>query len=250
MTKIATLKEKTAKLLEMLKVIPPDFRKIRTELENDHYSPEEVSYAGTRFVSNECALEHLDDVNEDLYCFEKHRFSEPVLLPNLHSTRLYEIVALLLEFGLDPNAIFDDDNIMLWLPHIDNEYVGADTLNLLLEHGGNPDLVVDGERLFDSLDFNVMFDAFNQYDRRKYDAFVHCWFVYLGHGAKTSKGEVPVTVFEKAMLYWDYGWEDFKISDLKKHRNFTFCLSNAEGRGEKWSLHIIDSRTRWEVARL
>ena len=52
------------------------------------------------------------------------------------------------------------------------------------------------------------------------------------------------------MLYWDYGWENFKISDLKKHRNFTFCLSNVEGRGEKWSLHIIDSRTRWEVARL
>ena len=44
MTKIATLKEKTAKLPEMLKEIPPDFRKIRTELENGHYSPEEVSY--------------------------------------------------------------------------------------------------------------------------------------------------------------------------------------------------------------
>ena len=86
MKKIATLKEKTAKLLELLKEIPPDFRKIRTELENSHYSPEEVSYAGTRFVSSECALEHLDDVNEDLYCFEKHCFSEPILLPNRHST--------------------------------------------------------------------------------------------------------------------------------------------------------------------
>ena len=115
MQKTEIRKEKAAKLLEMLKEIPPDFRRIRTELENGHYSPEEVSYAGTRFVSNECALEHLDDVNEDRCCLEKHRFSKPILLPNLHSTCLYEIVALLLEFGLDPNAIFDDDNTMLWL---------------------------------------------------------------------------------------------------------------------------------------
>lgn len=96
MQKTEIRKEKAAKLLEMLKEIPPDFRKIRTELENGHYSPEEVSYVGTRFVSNECTLEHLDDVNEDRCCLEKHRFSEPVLLPNLHSTRHYEIVELLL----------------------------------------------------------------------------------------------------------------------------------------------------------
>ena len=100
MQKTEIRKEKAAKLLEMLKEIPPDFRKIRTELENGHYSPEEVSYVGTRFVSNECTLEHLDDVNEDLYCFEMHRFSEPILLPNRHSTCLYEIVELLLSVFL------------------------------------------------------------------------------------------------------------------------------------------------------
>ena len=44
MQKTEIQKEKAAKLLEMLKEIPPDFRKIRTELENGHYSPEEVSY--------------------------------------------------------------------------------------------------------------------------------------------------------------------------------------------------------------
>ena len=44
MQKTEIRKEKEAKLLALLKEIPPDFRRIRTELENGHYSPEEVSY--------------------------------------------------------------------------------------------------------------------------------------------------------------------------------------------------------------
>lgn len=242
--------EKATELLKLLRGIPPDLRKLRAELETGNYSMEDISMAGTRFVTVDCLDEQFSDMDDEDLRFEKHRFSEPVLLPNQHSTYLYEIMELLLEFGFDPNAVFDGDNAMFWLPLVDNEYVGADTLNLLLEHGGNPNLIVDNESVFEALDFAVIFDAFNQEDRRKYDAAVHCWFVYLGHGAKTKKEELPVTVFENSAMYRDYGWDKFKISDLKDHRNFDFCLTYVEGRGEKWSMHIYDKRTRWEVARL
>lgn len=234
------LKKKTEKLLELLNVIPPNFAQIRAELENGHYNTEEVSFVGYHFVSEVCFNECID---RD---YEAYRFSEPVLLQNEHSTFLYKIIEMLLEFGLDPNVIFDDDNIMYALPHIDNEYVGADTLNLLLEHGGKVDLLVGGENLFMNNDFDVWFDSIEQFDRRHYDALVHCWFVYLGHGAVTDEGKVPVTLSRKSMLYDEYDWEPFKLSDLKNHRNFTFCLTFSEhGR----CLLIVDKRTRWEVAR-
>lgn len=242
--KTDALKKKTEKLRGLLNVIPPDFGQIRAELENGHYSAEEVSFAGFHFVSEVCFNEML---NRD---YETHRFSEPVLLQNEHSTFLYKIIETLFEFGLDPNAIFERSNIMWYLPHIDNEYVAADTLNFLLDHGGKTDLLVDGENLFMENDFNVWFDAIEQFDRRRYDALMHCWFVYLGHGALTDEGKVPVTVCERSMLYDEYDWEPFKLSDLKNHRNFTFCLIFGGAQREKRTPVIVDKRTRWEVARL
>ncbi len=37
---------------------------------------------------------------------------------------------------------------------------------------------------------------------------------------------------------------------LRNHRDYTFGLSHVPCYGEKWSLHIFDKQTMWEVARL
>lgn len=220
-------------------LIPPDLTQLRHALEIGEYTEENVSRVAARF-SEELFDERLDENNDT------RKFMEPVIVPGLHSAYLYEIVSLLLEFGLDPNAVYDGKNIMRELKYVDNEYLGADTLALLLEHGGRADLTVDGETNLDNIDFDIIFGAYNQRDRRSYDAMVHSWFVYIGYGGKPENGTVPLNVLEKGAMYEEYGIKKFELSDLKSHRNFTFGLAHFSGRGENWSLCIFDKRTRWQ----
>ena len=226
-------------MLEDMRAIPPDFEKLKRDLDSGIYSSEEISMAATEFVVSDCFCERRD---AEYMTGIKYGGS---FVPDLHSSYLYELVELLLPFGLDPNAIFDSSNIMQMLKYVDNEYVGADTLRLLFEHGGDPNLCVDGENNFYDIDFDVIFDTFEQNDREAYDSMVHCWFVYLGFDAKAKAGAADLDVFR---VYANDAI--FEMHELRDHRNFTFGLSHVPSRGESWSLHIFDKRTLWEVARL
>ena len=230
-------------MLEDMRAIPPDFEKIKHDLDAGTYTPEDISMAATEFVDYDCFLDRRDaEYRED-------KTYGGDFVPNLHSAFLYKLIELLLPYGLDPNAIFDKRNIMESLQHVDNEYVGADTLCLLLEHGGDPNLMVDGESPFEDIDFGVMFDTVNQEDRALYDSQVHLWFVYVGFGAALSNGKLPVDVFPERDEELSITGE-FDLKKLRNHRNYTFGLSHVPNRGESWSLHIFDKRTLWEVARL
>ena len=228
-------------IYSLLRENSPDIQGLKEELDNEDYTPEQVTKAAIRYLKDcfddQVEEDYEHDERESVYC--SNLPAEAVLRPELRSAHIPEILELLLEYGLDPNAVYDDENVMHSLKYIDNGYVAADALALLFEHGGTPNIVMDGEDLFDAIDFDVIFDALNQEDRRRYDALVHCWFVYLGYGAKLRDGVSAVDVFR-----------GFDISELKQHRNFTFALTYTQNRGEKWSLHIIDRWNFWEVARL
>lgn len=236
------LNKKSARLLSDLMEIPPDFSKIENTLRIG-LSSEEITKAVISFIDN-CYMEDLDAK------FENATFSSPAIDKALHSAHLYSIVEYLLPRGLDPNAVYDEDSVLDFLPHIVNEYAAADTLGLLLANGLDPHLVLYDGDFFWGLDFDVFFDAFNMYDRRRYDALVHCWLVCLGYGAGKENGKERVICFPDRDHNDEFDIKPFEISDLKEHRNYTFALSNVEGQGENWSLHIIDKRTLWEVARL
>lgn len=233
------------KLYDLMLEIPPDFARIKQELATGKYTKDDISMAATKFVDDACWGESPYEESE-----EPMAYVEPVLVQGLNSTYLYDLVSLLLEYGLDPNAVCDDTNIMDRLKHIENEYVGADTLALLLDHGGDFNLQVEERSLLSLIDFDVTFDAFEQRDRRKFDALIHCWLVFIGFGAKLEDGSPVVEVFENHSENNELDLRDFEISDLKNHRNFIFGLSHVHTRGKSWSLHIFDKRTCWEVARL
>lgn len=156
-----------------------------------------------------------------------------------HNTYVFELIQLLLQYGLEPNAVYDCCNVLWELQYVDNGYIAADTLDLLLEHGGNGNMELDGEDLFSAVDFSIMLDAFNQKDRRRYDGLVHLWFVCLGYGGTPKNGTAAVETFR-----------GFDLRNLRDHRRFTFGLSWVPGRGKTWSLHIFDRDILWEVARL
>lgn len=235
------LTENGRPLFDLLMQIPPDLETARTKLESGGYSGEDLGRAACRYAE-ECWDEELDHRQYEDEIGD-YLWAPPVLKPELHSAYLYQVTELLLAYGLDPNAEYDGVSILYECCRIVNEYVGADTARLLLEHGADPNKTLrDGENQFADLDFDVWFAAFNQYDRRRFDANVHCWLVMVSFGAKLLNGKSPVDIYETYDV-------PFKLEDLRDHRNYTFGLSYVPSHGEKWSLHVFDKRTCWEVAR-
>lgn len=191
-------------ILDDLKQIPPNFQRLRAELNSGNDTGEDVSMAVTQYLE--------DCFDEQMQAdYRSKKTLEPVVMPGFHSTYVFDIVRFLLDYGLNPNAIYEDSNMMLELKYFDNGCLGADTLRLLLEHGGDINLMIDGQTLFCSVDFDVMFDALNQEDRRRFDALVHYWFVLLGYGAKLQDGGNPIDTFDS-----------FDIGKLRDHQEYTF----------------------------
>lgn len=229
-------------LLQVLLTHSADLAEIENNLKLKKYSGDEVSRAGYDYADvcwSDC-LEYFDKCSEEECC------SDSVFIPNILSSNMLQIFDLLLKYGLDPNAVCDGETILSCVSTVYNEYVAADTMALLIEHIEDPN-VVNGEYLFDEIDFEVMFDAFEQKNRRVYDSIVHCWFVLIGYGIGIDNDK-KLNVFARRRL--ECNLPEFNLEDLKYHRNYYYGLSNIYERGEDWSLHIFDKRTRWEVARV
>lgn len=228
-------------LEELLRENLPKLDEIRAELEGGAYPPERVTRAALRFLDDcfddQAERDWVEDQQREEFVSEQP--VEPFLRPEERSACLPQLIGLLLEYGLEPNAVYDECNVMHSLKYIDNGYTAADSLALLLEHGGDPNMEFDGSTLFREFDHAVIFDAANQQDRRRYNALVHCWFVLLGYGAEAEPGVKPVDTFG-----------EFELCELKQHRNYTFALTHTHRCGKNWSLHIVDRRSFWEVAQL
>ena len=230
-------------VLQELLQIPPDLERVKSMLAAGKYSPDQVTEIGYRYAE-ECWNE---DVNFDSqYCEEfGYYWQEPIPIPGCHSYYLYDVFSLLLQFGLNPNYnVPDNFGLMRYVYNIVNGYIAADTLNLLLENGGDPNLGEEGETLYDDASDDMFFDAVEQFYRRRYDSQVHCWMVLLAHGGKLSNGAEPVDIF---MEYSDNEKKEFDIKKLKDHRNYYIGISIGK---DDLDIHVFDRRTYWEVARL
>ena len=207
--------------------IPPDFVMAEHLLQQEMYTVENVSKIGTDYAW-ECVEECWE------YFWDNDVVRNEEVIPDLHSTYICDVLTFLLQHGLDPNAVFEEENIMDNLRYLDNGYLAADTLVLLFEHGGNPNLYCGGESVFDDVDFAVFYDAGEQQDRQRYSSLVHCWMVCLAFGGILGNGKAPVEVFH-----------GFDLKELKNHRNFCFGITKRE---EIWpDIHIFDKQSMREV---
>ena len=232
-------------LLEMLLATPPQYEAARNRLTDKKISAESVSKVGLRYTE-ECFLDYGDAIFESKLSVQPGQQNTVPhdVVSRLHSTYLYDVMKLLLEFGLDPNAVYEShgnqNNIMAQLLYVDNEYRGADTLALLLEHGGNPNLVVDGESIFEQIDFEIWFGSVEQYIRWRYDAWVHMWMVAVAYGGEITVKGPTVKVFN------EYGaGELFNLQKLRNHRKYYYGLSIED---DERHLHVYDKNTLWKVA--
>ena len=235
-------------LLNQLLEIPPNFSVARQTIQEKKLISESMTKVAIRYV-DKCRFDVDEYLSEKYHTMDLRKLD--VLqesIPGLHSTYICEVMRFLLEFGLDPNDIFRSEhgnyNVMQDLFLVENEYLGVDALSLLLEHGGDPNLEIDGESIFMDTAFDIWFDSVEQEARWVYDICVHRWMVLIGFGGKCSGDHKWPKTFEQYDENGHYG-KPFDIKELKDHRNFTFGLSFED---ESRTLHIFDKRTFWKVA--
>lgn len=179
---------KTEYLYSLLNSLPPDLEEIDEELKGKNYSPEEITLATCEFCK-ECFSEYTDFIDE---------YNREPLEHESHSSYVYNICKLLLKYGLDPNLVLgekhSETNIMHELYWITKPYVAADTLRLLLAHGGNPKLIFDDEPFYNMVDFDIWFDIANGYYvepfyKIKFDCRFHFWLVLRSAVAEKGSDE-------------------------------------------------------------
>lgn len=229
-------------LYRLLFQLPPQFEEASCFIHGEKLTAEDVTRVGIQYVKN-CFWDYGDSLTDDAWentfcgnCEKKY---------TIQSAYLYEITEFLLRYGLEPNAVYDSEygryNIMEGILFIDHEYIAADTMRLLMEHGADPNLPIDGETVFERVDFAVWFDAIEQEIRWRYDQWVHIWFVLLAYGGGTEEVRNTIEVFR------EYGKDElFDLKKLRDHRNYGFCLTWENGDP---TIHVFHKDTLWQVAK-
>lgn len=224
--------EKTLELLKLLGSFPPDIGAAWAFLQSENLSPEEVTNAGLCYIGA-C----YGDIAPDAYDSADPQALHVV--PNVRSAYICDVIGLLLEFGLEPNGVYDGKNIMFELTCMDNEYIAADTLALLFEKGGDPNFAPYDTSLFCALDFSVCNDMMDQPDRARFASLVHMWMAAIGYGGRPPQERSEIFKVPDSDEYFD-------LAQLRNHRNFYFGISR---RGRDIAISIYNKQTLCEVAR-
>lgn len=239
------LTERSQQLLDILMTIPPKLDVAKEYLDANHLSADEVTRVANVYA-DKCFLDYGD------YLFETYPDCNlstleinHSIVPELHSAYIYDIVKLLLRYGMDPNTVYiveyNHYNIMNLVVHIDHGYLAADTMGLLLENGGDPNLAVEIETIYEYVADDVWFGAIEQEIRWRYDSWVHLWMVLLAYGGKPRGKKCPLEVFRE----YD-STSLFDVKKLKNHRDYIYGISK---ENYEPVIHIFDKKTLWEVAK-
>lgn len=99
------LTEKQERLLELLMAAPPDINGIEEYIESNKCSKADITIAAMMFI----------DACDERFCNEVECGLDR---GNEHISFLYDVLATLIKYGIDPNMIYDDRNIMESLCYI------------------------------------------------------------------------------------------------------------------------------------
>ena len=194
-------------------------KEIEEYIDEHALSPERITYIATMLVER-FAFEEQD------FMFQYERKPMP---HKLVSTNFVELFNLFISKGLDPNLVISDRegswyNIMDALFSVRNGEISLPILKKLLEIGGDPNLMLDDETLFDRVDFDIVFGAVEQEDREFYATWVMFWLMLLGYGGRLSNGHNPITMKD------GYAYDVFK-----DYERFTFDF---EVVNKEWFIHV------------
>jgi hypothetical protein len=214
---------------KMFAQVPPDWGKIDALLSEAHFSDEELAAIAID-LTDDCFCEYNYAINEDF----------PDLTPeNMHSNYLLQSLQTLLDHGLDPNTIYNEENVLWNIQFINAPGAAGSAMRLLMEYGGNPNHCIpdDDETLFDSISFDVSYDKYTH----EYEYTVQCWLVLMAYGGCWSDGEIPLKMLggHSAAELKNFESIDYSIEPLPPEPNRYGC----------WIMHVFSKDTGEEIAR-
>lgn len=215
-------------LIALFSEKPTKWGEIKTVLSSQELSKEELARIAIS-LTDDCFGEYRDALDPKIQGFS---------VENMHSQYLLNALQTLLDFGLNPNTIVDDENVMWNLQWVDAPNIGAAALRLMLENGGNPNhrIPAEHETLFEDIAFEVSYDMYTH----EYFHTVQCWLVLMAYGGCWDDGNIPLTMHEgcKVEMFKDFELFDYTIEPLPQDPKKYGC----------WIMHIFNKQTNQEVA--
>jgi hypothetical protein len=225
--------------------LPPDFKAIREKLARWGLPSEVLSSVACYIADNFCSNEYQDALESDgvLHGRKVRDESGNIIKENLVSFYLPEMLAALLDSGMNPNDFIESRkvNIMWLMKYVDYKDYAARCLKLLLERGGNPNILVCGESLFELTHSYILLDVMESELNQFLSKEVPYWLVLLGFGGCWSDGRLPVTMQDgyQPEIFRNYDAFDWKIeSQGSPNEDGTF-----------WTMHIFNKSTGTVVAK-
>ena len=208
----------------LFKETPSNIQGIRELLSSRKFTTEELAEVAVSFTE-ECMGEGYYEIA-----------GWDVDVEDIHSNYIVEAIKLLLEYGLDSNVIVNGEaNVMRNAQWISYHNQAARVMQLLLDHGGNPNLLIEQETLFESIDDRVSYDEYED------DNMVQCWLMLMAYGGCfESNGEIPLTMLNGNSV------EIFKNIECY---HYEIESPTKENGLDCWIMHIYNVETKEEVAR-
>lgn len=210
-----------------------DFDKIETYITTENITSEEITKTAIKLV---------DELMWEVDSFQaKHQ--RPPQKEELATSSWPTLFELLLKHGLEPNAVYCDDgfchdNLLRYLVWVDNEYVIYDLFRLLLQSGGDPNVFIEDESLFEMIDGDVVMDAtlmeIEGRDRVPYEKYFRLWLLLMSYGGCLKNGKTVLNMKN------GYSVDVFRNCELFSYRK--------ENAADDWYLHIYHTETGEEVA--
>lgn len=227
------LNENSQKLYDLLYTTDFNAEELKRSLDSGKFSVEDVNTAALHYVCECNGGGRLSDEEYD-------RFDFGETIPGLESSHLLEAIRILLDYGLDPNMIYDGYwNIMNDVRFVSNGYQAADALALMFERGGDPSIIINEESLIRGLNTDLLYFLGRDIDSNyRIDEFVHCWMVFDGYGAKLENGKDIIDPCG-----------DFDVSKLRDHRQYYYGMIHSDRSNDGMEVCFFDKDTNWEVAR-
>ena len=214
-------------IAELFSRIPPDLDTIDQLIGRLALTKEELAYLACS-LGDQCFCEYYDALNPDVKTITPDHMNSNFLVPSLK---------LLLKHGLDPNTIYDDENVMWSLSFVNAPNVGANALKLLLEACGDPNhyIPAEGEGLFSSVSFDVSYE-YDEYNALGLHLF-HQWLLLMAYGGCYRDGTIP--------LKMNTGYD---VTIFRDFQNYDFRISRHSNKWGDWTMEIFDVHTNKCVA--
>lgn len=170
------------KLKKLLSEVPPKWNQIRNIMDSNTLTKEDLATLAIS-LADDCFCEYTDALDPEIKGLDAD---------NMCSDYLIEGLSLLLEYGLDPNIVVNEDNVMWNLQWVYAPNVGAGALRLLLENGGDPNHEQSswGGRLFQNIDYEIDEDV----GEVSWYAVIQMWLVLIAYGGYRIEGILPITM--------------------------------------------------------